>query len=403
MNPINELKDQKELIEKKKLNEEQKIKKCLKSYLTAKKYYDTDIEKSYEYFKQCIKILNDLKDKNININNEFANIIEETETECSKYLTMAIETNIEKPSKKKIKVNADQDNKLFEIIETGDVNILRDYEYGDVDFNIIDENGLSPLHLAIKFGDTTFLKQAFKLGAGIDKTNKHGHSLLEFACLEKDPNMISFLMYCGSDMKKHLDFRDGKKYFNNGNQIDILLLEKKVMDSNENPKSLNKIRHLDFLFNYINKDDFIELEYCDSSNSTISIKKITFESFIKKLDSMVNDFDDDKRKTFINILKEELSYDLTFKLGCPINKIEILLYNLVPFIDYDKKLSLNWLISLEIKFIILKILKNKIKINTNQLKKELTDFLYLSYIKPEIVPEGLIQIIVLQWVCKIKV
>ena len=29
--------------------------KCLKSYLTAKKYYDSDIDKSLEYFKQCIK------------------------------------------------------------------------------------------------------------------------------------------------------------------------------------------------------------------------------------------------------------------------------------------------------------------------------------------------------------
>ena len=46
-----------------------KIKKCLKSYLTAKKYYDSDIDKSYDYFKQCIKILNDLKDKN-NIEDE---------------------------------------------------------------------------------------------------------------------------------------------------------------------------------------------------------------------------------------------------------------------------------------------------------------------------------------------
>ena len=389
MNQINELKDQ---------NEERKIKKCLKSYLIAKKYYETDIEKSYDYFKQCIKILNDLKDKKIN--NEFANIIEETETECSKYLTLAIETTIDKPSKKKIKVDVDQDNKLFEIIETGDVNILRNYEYGDADFNIIDENGLTPLHLAIKFGDTTFLKQAFKLGAGIDKTNKHGHTLLEYACLEKDPNMISFLMYCGSDMKKHLDFREGKKYFNNGNQIDVLLLEKNIM---ENVKGSNKIMHLEFLFNYINKDEFIELEYCDSINTTISIKKITFESFIKKLDSMINDFDEERRNTIIKILTEELSNDLAFKLGCPINKIEILLYNLVPFIDYDKKLSLNWVISLEIKFIILKILKNKIKINTNQLKKELTEFLYTSYIKPEIVSEGLIQIIVLQWICKIKV
>ena len=33
------------------------IKKCLKSYLTGKKYFDTDKNKAFEYFKQCIKIL----------------------------------------------------------------------------------------------------------------------------------------------------------------------------------------------------------------------------------------------------------------------------------------------------------------------------------------------------------
>ena len=391
MNTINELHD---------VENQKKIRKCLKSYLTAKKYYDSDIEKSYNYFKQCINILNDLKNKDKKISNEFVNIIEETENECSKYLTLAIEATIEKPSKKKINVNEEQDNKLFEIIQTGEVNYLKKFEYGDCDFNIIDENGLTPLHLAIKFGDTTFLKQAFKLGVGIDKTNKHGHTLLEFACLEKDPNIINFLIYCGTDMKKHLEFREGKKYFNNGNQIDIMLLEKTIM---ENKKSLNNIKYMEFIFAYINKEEYIELEYCDPSNSTISIKKITFESFIKKLDSIVDDFDEEKRNTFITIIKEELSNDLVFKLGCPVHKIEILLYNLVPFIDFDKKLSLNWLVSLEIKFIILKILKNKIKINTSELKKELKEVLYLSYIKPEIISEGLIQIIVLQWVCKIKV
>ena len=118
---------------------------------------------------------------------------------------------------------------------------------------------------------------------------------------------------------------------------------------------------------------------------------------------MINDFEEDKRRTFINIIKEELSNELIFKLGCPLNKIEILLYNLVPFINYDHNLSINWLISLEIKFIILKILKNKIKINTSELKRELKEYLYLSYISPQIIPEGLIQIIVLQWICKIKV
>jgi len=108
MNTINELQD---------IEDQKKMRKCLKSYLTAKKYYENDIEKSYEYFKQCIKILNDLKDKDKKLNNEFVNIIEETENECSKYLTLAIESTIEKPSKRKIKVDEEQDNKLFEIIQ----------------------------------------------------------------------------------------------------------------------------------------------------------------------------------------------------------------------------------------------------------------------------------------------
>ena len=47
-----------------------KVVKCLKSYLIAKKYYDNDTEKSYEYFKQCISILNNLKNNYILYNNE---------------------------------------------------------------------------------------------------------------------------------------------------------------------------------------------------------------------------------------------------------------------------------------------------------------------------------------------
>ena len=52
-----------------------KVLKCLKSYLTANKYYDSAVDKSYDYFKQCIKILNDLKDNNIKITDNLVNII----------------------------------------------------------------------------------------------------------------------------------------------------------------------------------------------------------------------------------------------------------------------------------------------------------------------------------------
>jgi len=378
---------------------DKRVIKCLKSYLTAKKYYDSDIDKSMDYLKQCIRILNDLKEKNIKIKDNMKNLIEETETECSKYLTKAIELTIEKPINKIIKT--EDENELFEIIEIGAVNKLNDYSYGNINFNVYNNEGLTPLHCAIKYGDTTFIKKALKLGGYIDQTNKFGHTLLEYACLEKDPNMINFLSLYGADMKKHLIFRDGKKYFNNGNQIDILILEKKIIEY-EKKNNLNLV-YLDFILKYVNENLYIELEISEESNSTISKEKIKIKSLINKIDNLISDWEKEKRETFIEIIKEELENDLSFKLGCPTNKIEIILYNLVPFIDENYNLKLNWLISLEIKFLILKVLKNKVKINTNELKKELNNLLLNLYIKPELVPEGLLEILVIQWLNKIKV
>lgn len=378
------------------------VKKCLKSYLTGKKYYETDMDKSYEYFKQCIRILNDMKEKNIPIDNNFANIIEETETECSKFLTLAIEKTIEKPINKTVFTSSDN-KELFEIIETGNIQKLKDYSYGSIDFNVYNEQGLTPLHYAIKFGDVSFLKQSFKLGACIDQTSKFGHTLLEFACLEKDPNMINFLITHGSDMKKHLKFREGKKYFNGGNQIDIPLIEKIIMDFDNDNQQSQTIKQLGFLFNFIKETESIHIEYCEPNNSTVSKRKILFVELVKKLDKYLETIGKEQADTYISIIKEELNYDLSFKLGCPTDKLQIILYNLVPFIEYHDNLRLNWLISMEIKYIILKILKNKIRINTSQLKQELTELLYISYIKPEIIPEGLVQLIVLQWIYKIKV
>ena len=128
--------------------------------------------------------------------------------------------------------------------------------------------------------------------------------------------------------------------------------------------------------------------------------------FIIKLDNLIDTFEKNYAETYVQIIHEELSYSIADKLGCPTNKMDIILYNLIPFIqyaDFEYNLRFMWLISLEIKLIILKILKNKKKIITNELKNELTKMLFESYIKNNIVPEGLIQIIVSQWVCKIKV
>ena len=369
--------------------------KCLKSYLTAKKYFDTDVDKSLDYFKQCMTIVNDIKNKKIKIKEEYNDLIDETETECAKYLSKTIEKTLDKPNI----YNKDIDkHNLFEIIETGNILLLKKYKYGDIDFKLFNENGLTPLHFAIKFGDISFLKYSFKLGANIDLTNIHGHTLLEYACLEKDPNMINFLFNYGANMKKHLTFREGIKYFNNGEQIDIVLLLKIILDTESN----NKL-NLDFLYKYINKDDILPLELASQTNSTKSIGKITFETFIDKLGCFINkELTKEAIETFIKIIKEELDFDLVIKLGCPKNKLEILLYNLCPFINYNL-LSLDWLLSLEIKYIILKILKNRTKINIVDLKEELKKELYKKYIDTDIIKEGLLQTIILQWFSKIKV
>jgi ankyrin repeat protein len=377
--------------------EEKRINKCLKSYLIAKKYYDSDVDKSFEYFKQCIRILNELKENKININNDLASIINETETECSKYLSNTINRTIDLPLIRNI--NIQNDNELFEIIETGNIDRMKKYSFGDIKFNIYNNQGFTPLHYAIIFGDTSFIKYSLKLGACIDQTNVYGHSLLEFACLEKDPNMINFLLNYGANMKKHLEFRKNKKYFNNGNEIDIILLEMFILESTNNS---NEIKYLNWVFEYINEDDIINIEISMKNNSTVSESKVKFKIFLTKLDNLLDLLDKNIRETYIEIIREELNNELIFKLGCPVKKIDILLYNLIPFINFGY-VQFSWLISLEIKYIIIKIFKNMTKINLKELKNELYNYLNKIYIDTEIYPSGLIQILMSQWISKIKV
>jgi len=371
------------------------VKKCFKSYLVAKKNYDTDIYKAYKYFKQCAIILQHLKKNKKELNND---ILNETEIECNKYISNVIFNYIEIPIN--IINNNSYDNKLFELIEIGNIDILKKSKYGDINFNIYNSYGLSPLHYAIKYGDIPFIKNALKLGASIDQTNLYGNTLLEYACLEKDPNMINFLLEHGANMEKHLIFRESRKYFNRGDNIDIILLQKYIMDFDISLTINNN--YLDWIYKFINKNDKIDLEYADT-DITISKDIITIEMFIIQLNKVLYSLNDDYRNTYINIIKEELNYDSIFKLGCPKNKIDIILYNLIPFINYNKTFHLMWLISLEIKYLIYKIFKNKIKINFKELKDELLELIYNIYIKNNIISEGLLQIIVLQWISKMDI
>ena len=357
--------------------ENDKIKKCLKSYLMGKKYIETDKDKAFEYFKQSLKYLGTIKTKEV----PYKDILLETETECNKYISLTVERTIEKP-KKKIE-NID----LFDIIEKGHLKELKKIKPYEVDFKRYDESGNTPIHKAIKYGDITFLKIAFKLGAPIDITNKSNNTSLEFACLERDPNMINFLLKNGSDMRKHLFFRDGeKKYENRQNYIDCAIILKIIFTYPE----VEILEELKFVLNFFKPE------------SRIGFDDYTFNNLLRCLSSLLSNINLDYKETYVNIIRDELNYPLKESLGCPYNKLEILLTYLNPFIDYPFNISEDWYINLELKYLIIKLLKEK-PIFNSEIKNNLINYLWENYVKNNIFQEEYLGNLISQWVSKIKV
>ena len=355
-----------------------KIKKCLKSFLTGKKYIESDKDKAFDFFRQSLKYITIIK-KN-DCNNEIKNILDETETECNKIINLTVERTIEKENEKTINVD------LFNLIEKGEVNDLKKIKSYQLNFNIYDKDGLTPIHKAIKFGDTSFLKEAFKLGAPIDIVNQVGNTALEFACLEKDPNMINFLLKNGGDMKKHLLFRDGnKKYKTNQNYIDCSIILKMIFSYPED----DNYDELKFLFNNFKEDDLINFE------------TFTYLNLIKSLQSLLKKIKLESKELYLSIIREEFQFPLKKSLGCPYNKLEILLTYLVPFIDYPFNISIDWYINLELKYLIIKLLKEK-SLNNVEIKTNLINYLWDNYIKKNILQEEYLGNLISQWISKIK-
>jgi hypothetical protein len=124
-------------------------------------------------------------------------------------------------------------------------------------------------------------------------------------------------------------------------------------------------------------------------------------NLIKCLNSLLKKIDLEKKKSYLNILSEELSYTLKYNLECPINKIEIILLYLVPFIDYPFNLSIDWYIKIELKYIIIKLLKKNIL--NNQVKNKLINYLWKNYIKNNLFFDEYLGNLISQWISKIKV
>ena len=369
------------------------LKKYYINYIEGKKTYNTDNNKSFDHFKESLDILKILRDKYSNKIKKHKKILEESEIECNKYINLTIESTIESEYKKHENINIID---LSCELAKGNLNLIKSAKYGEINFieNIENE---TILHLAIKNGDTTFLKYAFKLGARIDTTNILGNTLLEYACLQQDPNMITFLGDHGANMQKHLYFRSGdNKFINNNNPIDICILLKIILsylpndrdDKKINNKIYNKIKLLQNLINI---------------NEKINLNNYTYTDLLVGLMYLLNKIPENNAITYLNIISEELNYMMSSKLGCPKNKLELILTYLVPFIDYPFNISIDWIIMCELKYLIINLIKKKKKYNSFDIKLELINILYEIYLKNNIIQEDYLGCLISQWITKIKV
>lgn len=326
------------------------FKKIIKYYLKVKENeQDTN---NINILEKIVILLSKVDENNLNFNKEYIENIKNYTFDKINDIT----ENMLKKNNKKI------DNTIFDYIMKGKLSNITETE--DIyNFDIFDENGLTPLHTCIKIGDATILKEFLKKGENIDLIDSNGHTLLEYACLQKDPNMISFLLNHGANMQKHLLFRKNKKYILKLNDIDIALLCRLCLESKNSVKKIN----LDFLFTYFNKEEEIGLD------------NIQFNEFKLQLELFISNLSNEKINTLISIWKEELSYDLKNKMGCPINKLEILLLNIVPFIDYPFNITNRNVLTNELIILIKKIsLKNNFILDNN-FKKELINKIWIDY------------------------
>lgn len=300
-------------------------KKCLKLYITAQKYIETDKNKAIHGFMKCIE----LAEQYVEVNNlELNNIIQLVKKESINYITNYLPPTY-----------------LFNVVDHSLHNQLDYCDYGKLNICTYNDDGLTPMHYAISYGDSTFIQKCLLLGCPIDTTCKNGLTLLEHACAEKDPNMIQFFILHGANLQKHLDFRKTKTVLNCGYSIEISLFQKYIYDLYKNNKNNSNKTDLSFLHKYMSN---LSIMHTDKSPLQITEFINAFEHLIYLLPS-------EYKNTYIKIIKEELeNYNSSKDIyRCPQCPIDIILYNLYPFVETLCKspIQLDWLIRNELLFL----------------------------------------------------
>lgn len=340
----------------------------IKYYLKSKKNKDNK-QKFSRYLEKIIILLNQVDINSLDEKSEIYLYLNNIKEFSYKNISNLIKSSL-------IKNQKIISNNIFDLINEGNIDSITDTE-NIYKYDIFNKDGMTPLHRCINLGDTTILKEFFKKGEKVDLVNKSGNTLLEYACLQKDPNLIIFLINHGADMKKHLFFRDKIKMKLKINDIDLANIIKICLL--EKNKTNNKI-NIDFLFKFI------------KPKTTIGINDITFDKFIIYLENLLSSLPIESQQSIISIWKEELDYNLTNNMGCPNNYLELILINLVPFINYPFNITNRNVLTNElIKLIEHLSIKNNFILD-NDFNKLLINKIWKDY--DEIIPYDYLGVII---------
>jgi hypothetical protein len=329
----------------------QELLNTLKLYKIGKDNMNDDNIKSIDYFKKVLNNIHNLK-KKYDINDMNYTILDNTEQECIKYF---------------------KNLNVFKIISENNLEKIR--KLTNINFRELNTDGNTILHHCLMIGDVMILKELLKKGGNIDQVNGDGHTLLEYACLRKDPNIINFLIKHGANMKKHLFFRKNTKdLYLNKSDIDLAILLRLIINNCHD----NDYHLFSFLENYF------------SYNELIGLNKYTIRDLSIGLTNM---FKNKKSyPSYSKIIIEDLNNFKNSNLKNGLSKIDIILFNLVPFINYPFNISSKIIIKNELKYVIKK--------NIHKYKKEykinLVNELFNNYIKNNLFTEDFIGIQVFQ-------
>lgn len=362
-------------------------KKTFDLYSKAKYFFDNkQYQESLNLFGQVVfnlySIKKDLNHNTIpdNIKNKLYPKIENSLKKSSDYIQeLEIIDDEVSSEENNYEVNTNKSKKIIKDIllysMEGDIMKIDEILKDNIDLNIKNLLGETPLHLAVKNGDTRMTELLLKNGSNINFVTNYGLTVMEIACVNKDFKMISLLQDYGCRLDKLINLRDNK---NNSpgklksNKLDLILIVKKLLNIIQPLKisktdSFFQIKESIINTKISNKKKIIILKVLDNietSNTKIGWNEIQEDDIMQIIwntihsDNFIN-----YKNDIINCLIEEIYYCKNVKnkenLYCPSTIYERIIYCLAGFNPEIIKINLDSVINYEI-LMYSKRLKDKI-------------------------------------------